>query len=151
MLSDELAFQIRDVILMPTIQPTPIEQPPPPTSTGRGTSVQPRGQSLPPRGQSLPPRASVPPEQRVVDAPLVRVYNFLRTPASASYLCIHLTSYSLDLFSLSYQLEILLFQAQQLREFGWKDSLRISVSGGRKGFVVTYWVCVYLLFDWFAY
>lgn len=49
---------------------------------------------------------------------------------------------SLELLSLTYQLEILIFQAMQLREFGWKDSLRVRIAPDRKSFGVQYWVSV---------
>ncbi|KAG8790097.1 mediator complex subunit, partial [Serendipita sp. 399] len=84
--SDDLAFQIRDIIMTPT---------------------------------SIP---DVPFASAVVDAPLIRVYNFLL------------------LLSLSYQLEILIFQATQLLLHGWKDHLKLSVAINRKSFTVQYWV-----------
>jgi hypothetical protein len=47
-----------------------------------------------------------------------------------------------ELLSLAYQLEILIFQAVQLREFGWKNSLGIKVAPDRKTLTVQYWVFV---------
>ncbi|KIM23398.1 hypothetical protein M408DRAFT_27956 [Serendipita vermifera MAFF 305830] len=89
-LSDDLAFQVRDIISDPNL-------------------------AL----QSIP---SGPLTSAVVDAPLVRVYNFLQ------------------LLSLTYQLEILIYQADRLHEFGWKDSLRLRIAPDRKSMTVQYWV-----------
>jgi mediator of RNA polymerase II transcription subunit 14 len=47
-----------------------------------------------------------------------------------------------ELLSLTYQLEILIFQAVQLREFGWKNSLQIKIAPDRKSVTVQYWVLV---------
>ncbi|KAF8995450.1 mediator complex subunit MED14-domain-containing protein [Cyathus striatus] len=58
----------------------------------------------------------------VVDAPLVRLYNFLQ------------------MMSLSYQLEILWYQAERLRSLGWADYLRVQMSDDRKSMTVTYWI-----------
>ncbi|KAF8256603.1 mediator complex subunit MED14-domain-containing protein [Lactarius quietus] len=68
-----------------------------------------------------PPDQNVPaPTERpklpedVVDAPLVRMYNFLQ------------------MMSMSYQLEILWYQAERLRSLGWGDFLRVEMSRDRK-------------------
>ncbi|PFH52047.1 hypothetical protein AMATHDRAFT_74540 [Amanita thiersii Skay4041] len=58
----------------------------------------------------------------VVDAPLVRLYNFLQ------------------MMSLSYQLEILWFQAERMRSLGWADHLSIRMSANRKILTVSYWI-----------
>ena len=79
----------------------------------------------------------------VVDVPLVRVYNFLRKKfcLCGGRTLIELAFYA-ELLSLTYQLEILIFQAVQLREFGWKNSLGIKVVPDRKSLTVQYWVLV---------
>lgn len=105
-LSDDLSFQIRDIIADPNLSP-----------------------------QNIP---VVPLTSAVVDAPLVRVYNFLRMLHLLLYTLAHLRP--VELLSLTYQLEILIYQADQLHEFGWKDCLRLRVSGDRKSMTVQYWV-----------
>ncbi|KAL5506965.1 RGR1 [Sanghuangporus vaninii] len=67
-----------------------------------------------------PPRPEVP--SGTVDAPLVRLFNFLQ------------------MMSLSYQLEILFFQAQRLRSLGWRDYLNLEKSRDGKTFTASYWV-----------
>ncbi|CAG7850975.1 SubName: Full=Related to RNA polymerase II mediator complex protein pmc1 {ECO:0000313/EMBL:CCA73688.1} [Serendipita indica DSM 11827] len=90
--TDDLSFQIRDIIMSP---PLPVLNYPIPDA----------------------PLASA-----VVDAPLVRVYNFLQ------------------LLSLTYQLEILIYQATQLLDCGWKETLKVRVSANRRSLTVQYWV-----------
>jgi len=58
----------------------------------------------------------------VVDAPLVRVYNFLQ------------------MMSLSYQLEILWYQADRLRSLGWADFLTVEMTNNRRTLTISYWV-----------
>ncbi|KAK2467838.1 hypothetical protein APHAL10511_000133 [Amanita phalloides] len=57
----------------------------------------------------------------VVDAPIVRLYNFLQ------------------MMSLSYQLEILWYQAERMRSLGWSDYLMIRMSTDRKILTASYW------------
>ncbi|KAA1472975.1 MED14-domain-containing protein [Dentipellis sp. KUC8613] len=71
-------------------------------------------------GIEPPPRPQLP--EGVVDAPLVRLYNFLQ------------------MMSMSYQLEILWFQAQRLRSLGWADYLTVEMSRDRKTLTVSYWI-----------
>ncbi|TFY60186.1 hypothetical protein EVJ58_g5313 [Rhodofomes roseus] len=79
-----------------------------------------------PADQALPPEIEVPPRPQlpegVVDAPLVRVFNFLQ------------------MMSMSYMLEILCFQADRLRALGWAEYLRIQMSKDRKTLTLTYWM-----------
>ncbi|ESK91030.1 hypothetical protein Moror_16335 [Moniliophthora roreri MCA 2997] len=58
----------------------------------------------------------------VADAPLVRLFNFLQ------------------MMALSYQLEILWYQAERMRSLGWGDYLTVSMSPNRKVMSVSYWV-----------
>ncbi|EIM79913.1 MED14-domain-containing protein [Stereum hirsutum FP-91666 SS1] len=74
---------------------------------------------LPP-GVELPPRPQLP--EGVIDSPLIRVYNFLQ------------------IMSMSYQLEILCYQAERLRSLGWADFLRVVMSRDRKTLTITYWI-----------
>ncbi|KAF9559893.1 MED14-domain-containing protein [Agrocybe pediades] len=67
-----------------------------------------------------PPRPELP--TGVIDAPLVRLYNFLQ------------------MMSLSYQLEILWYQAERMRSLGWADYLTIQMSQDRKTLRVSYWI-----------
>ncbi|KAF4567770.1 mediator complex subunit [Pleurotus pulmonarius] len=81
---------------------------------------------------TLPPPAPLPPgfeppsapqlPEGFVDAPLVRLFNFLQ------------------MMSLSYQLEILWYQAERMRSLGWADYLSVKMSPDRKSFIATYWV-----------
>ncbi|KAL4077046.1 mediator complex subunit MED14-domain-containing protein [Scleroderma yunnanense] len=57
-----------------------------------------------------------------VDVPLVRLYNFLQ------------------MMSLSYQLEILWYQAQRMRSLGWADYLKVEILGNRKTLIISYWM-----------
>ncbi|KAG5717326.1 Mediator of RNA polymerase II transcription subunit 14, partial [Termitomyces sp. T112] len=76
---------------------------------------------LPEEAQNdIPTRPQLP--SGVVDTPLVRVYNFLQ------------------IMSLSYQLEILWYQAQRMRSLGWADYLTIEMSQNRKVMTVSYWI-----------
>ncbi|KAI0258685.1 MED14-domain-containing protein [Gloeopeniophorella convolvens] len=67
-----------------------------------------------------PDRPKLP--EDVVDAPIVRLYNFLQ------------------MMSMSYQLEILWYQAERLRSLGWADFLRVEMSRDRKTLSVSYWI-----------
>ncbi|PPQ98421.1 hypothetical protein CVT24_004100 [Panaeolus cyanescens] len=67
----------------------------------------------------MAPRPQLP--ANVIDAPLIRIFNFLQ------------------MMSLSYQLEILWFQAQRMRSLGWADYLNIDMSPDRKCLKATYW------------
>lgn len=58
----------------------------------------------------------------IADAPLVRLFNFLQ------------------MMSLSYQLEILWYQADRLRILGWAEYLRVDMSNNRKTLTMTYWI-----------
>ncbi|KAG6886292.1 hypothetical protein C0993_006702 [Termitomyces sp. T159_Od127] len=68
----------------------------------------------------IPPRPQLP--RGVIDTPLVRVYNFLQ------------------IMSLSYQLEILWYQAQRMRSLGWADYLTIDMTQDRKVMTISYWI-----------
>ncbi|KAH8119598.1 MED14-domain-containing protein [Phellopilus nigrolimitatus] len=74
---------------------------------------------VPPEFQP-PPRPQLPPG--AVDTPFVRLFNFLQ------------------MMSLSYQLEILFFQAQRLRSLGWKEFLTLEKSQDSKSFTASYWI-----------
>ncbi|KAG2126062.1 mediator complex subunit MED14-domain-containing protein [Suillus clintonianus] len=67
-----------------------------------------------------PPRPQLP--EGTVDAPLVRLFNFLQ------------------MMSMSYQLEILCYQAQRMRSLGWADFLKVEMRDGRKTLSVSYWM-----------
>ncbi|KAK0212615.1 mediator complex subunit MED14-domain-containing protein [Desarmillaria ectypa] len=72
-----------------------------------------------PPGVELPPRPVLP--EGIVDTPLVRLYNFLQ------------------IMSLSYQLEILWYQAERMRSLGWAEFLSVNMTPDRKTMTVTYW------------
>ncbi|OSD01314.1 MED14-domain-containing protein [Trametes coccinea BRFM310] len=74
----------------------------------------------PPPEAEPPPRPQLP--EGVVDAPLVRVFNFLQ------------------MMSLSYQLEILWYQAERMRSLGWADFLTVEMTNHRQKMVISYWV-----------
>ncbi|OCH90250.1 MED14-domain-containing protein [Obba rivulosa] len=74
----------------------------------------------PPPGVEIPPRPQLP--EGFVDAPLVRLYNFLQ------------------MMSLSYQLEILWFQGERLRSLGWADYLTVGMTNNRQTLTVAYWI-----------
>ncbi|KAI0068848.1 MED14-domain-containing protein [Artomyces pyxidatus] len=80
----------------------------------------PADQPAPPPGVEPPPIPKLPDD--VVDAPLIRMYNFLQ------------------MMSMSYQLEILWFQANRLRSLGWADYLSVEMSRDRKTLTVSYWI-----------
>lgn len=44
------------------------------------------------------------------------------------------------MMSLSYQLEILLYQAERMRSLGWADFMRVQMTADRKQLTVSYWV-----------
>lgn len=67
-----------------------------------------------------PPRPQLP--EGTVDAPLVRLFNFLQ------------------MMSMSYQLEILCYQAQRMRSLGWADFLKVEMRDGRRTLAVSYWM-----------
>ncbi|KAM6502426.1 Mediator complex subunit MED14 domain containing protein [Amanita muscaria] len=73
-----------------------------------------------PHGVELPPKPQLPDGK--IDAPLVRLYNFLQ------------------MMSMSYQLEILWYQAERMRSLGWADYLTIRMSPDRKSLVASYWI-----------
>ncbi|KAJ7874735.1 mediator complex subunit MED14-domain-containing protein [Mycena olivaceomarginata] len=75
---------------------------------------------VPPPGVTFPPRPQLP--EGVVDTPLVRVFNFLQ------------------MMSLSYQLEILWYQAERMRSLGWAEYLSVNMSDNRKSFTASYWL-----------
>ncbi|THH13385.1 hypothetical protein EW146_g6822 [Bondarzewia mesenterica] len=83
----------------------------------------PPDQPSPPPGIELPPIPKLP--DGTVDAPLVRIFNFLQ------------------MMSMSYQLEILWYQAsgaQRMRSLGWADYLTVEMSKDRKTLTVSYWI-----------
>ncbi|KAI6045803.1 mediator complex subunit MED14-domain-containing protein [Pisolithus marmoratus] len=67
-----------------------------------------------------PERPKLP--EGTIDAPLVRLYNFLQ------------------MMSLSYQLEILWYQAHRMRSLGWADHLKVEMLNNRKTLFVSYWL-----------
>lgn len=67
-----------------------------------------------------PQKPQLPPN--TVDAPLVRVFNFLQ------------------FMSLAYQLEILCYQAERMRTLGWAEYLTVEMAPTRKSFKVSYWI-----------
>ncbi|KAK7057435.1 mediator of RNA polymerase II transcription subunit 14 [Favolaschia claudopus] len=69
---------------------------------------------------SFPPRPQLP--EGVIDTPLIRIFNFLQ------------------MMSLSYQLEILWYQAERMRSLGWADYLSVNMSDNRKSFTASYWL-----------
>ncbi|KAF8070340.1 mediator complex subunit MED14-domain-containing protein [Lyophyllum atratum] len=76
---------------------------------------------LPEEGQlEIPQRPHLP--EGVIDTPLVRIFNFLQ------------------MMSLSYQLEILCYQAERMRSLGWADYLTVQMSQNRKVMTVSYWI-----------
>ncbi|KZT40826.1 MED14-domain-containing protein [Sistotremastrum suecicum HHB10207 ss-3] len=82
---------------------------------------------LPPPPPDPLPEGYIPPERpkiphNSVDAPLIRLYNFLQ------------------MMSFSYQLEILFFQASRLLALGWAEYLRIELSRDRKVLTASYWI-----------
>jgi mediator of RNA polymerase II transcription subunit 14 len=47
-----------------------------------------------------------------------------------------------EMMSLSYQLEILWYQAERMRSLGWSDYLTVEMARDRKSFAASYWVYV---------
>ncbi|CAL1707828.1 unnamed protein product [Somion occarium] len=74
----------------------------------------------PPPGVEIPSPRKLP--EGVIDAPLVRVFNFLQ------------------MMSMSYQLEILWFQAERLRSLGWADYLKVEMTNHRRTLTLSYWI-----------
>ncbi|KAG5646818.1 hypothetical protein DXG03_002195 [Asterophora parasitica] len=68
----------------------------------------------------MPPRPQLP--EGVIDTPLVRIFNFLQ------------------IMSMSYQLEILWYQAERMRSLGWAEYLNVQMSPNRKVMAVSYWI-----------
>ncbi|KAI9567227.1 mediator complex subunit MED14-domain-containing protein [Boletus coccyginus] len=73
-----------------------------------------------PSGTAAPERPK--PPEGTVDAPLVRLYNFLQ------------------MMSLSYQLQILWYQAVRMCSLGWGKYLKVELLNGNKTLSVSYWV-----------
>ncbi|KAH7889201.1 mediator complex subunit MED14-domain-containing protein [Phlebopus sp. FC_14] len=73
-----------------------------------------------PPGTELPERPKLP--EGTVDAPLVRLFNFLQ------------------MMSLSYQLEILWYHVARMRSLGWAEYLKVDMLNGRKTLSVSYWI-----------
>ncbi|CDZ98251.1 Thyroid hormone receptor-associated coactivator complex component (TRAP170) [Phaffia rhodozyma] len=59
--------------------------------------------------------------EKVLDAPLVRVFNLLHS------------------LSLAYQLEILYHQAQRIQSLGWVDCFNMEMDKDRRSFKISYW------------
>ncbi|KAH8108107.1 mediator complex subunit MED14-domain-containing protein [Cristinia sonorae] len=76
-------------------------------------------QNLPP-GVEIPHRPQLP--EGVVDTPLVRLFNFLQ------------------MMSLSYQLEILWYQAERMRSLGWAEYLNVEMTNSRRTLTISYWI-----------
>ncbi|TFY81803.1 hypothetical protein EWM64_g2210 [Hericium alpestre] len=79
----------------------------------------------PPPGVEVPPRPQL--AEGVVDAPLIRLYNFLQ------------------MMSMSYQLEILWYQAERMRSLGWAEFLTVEMARNRKSLSLSYWMYAPLL------
>ncbi|KAI0344782.1 MED14-domain-containing protein [Trametopsis cervina] len=75
---------------------------------------------LPPEGQNERQKHQLP--DGVFDSPLVRLYNFLQ------------------MMSMSYQLEILWYQAERLRSLGWAEYLTVQMSNDRRTLTLSYWI-----------
>jgi mediator of RNA polymerase II transcription subunit 14 len=73
-----------------------------------------------PSGAEVPERPKLP--EGTVDVPLVRLYNFLQ------------------MMSLSYQLQILWYQAVRMCSLGWGQHLKVELLNGNKTLSVSYWV-----------
>ncbi|KAH9945691.1 MED14-domain-containing protein [Amylocystis lapponica] len=75
---------------------------------------------------AIPPQVEVPPRPQlpdgVADAPLVRVFNLLQ------------------MMSLSYQLEILWYQAQRMRSLGWAEYMAVGMANNRQTLTLSYWI-----------
>ncbi|KAF8893946.1 mediator complex subunit MED14-domain-containing protein [Infundibulicybe gibba] len=75
-----------------------------------------------------PPEIQPPPKPQLpdgfIDTPLVRLFNFLQ------------------MMSLSYQLEVLWYQAERMRSLGWGEFLSVRMGPDRKSMVVAYWTQV---------
>ncbi|KZT24268.1 MED14-domain-containing protein [Neolentinus lepideus HHB14362 ss-1] len=67
-----------------------------------------------------PPRPQLP--EGVVDAPLVRVFNFLQ------------------MMSMSYMLEILSYQARRMCTLGWGEYLNVAMTPDHKLLTISYWL-----------
>ncbi|TFK53984.1 MED14-domain-containing protein [Heliocybe sulcata] len=78
----------------------------------------------PPEGQGPPVEQPARPQlaEGAVDAPLVRVFNFLQ------------------MMSMSYMLEILCYQAVRMCNLGWGEYLNVSMTRDRKSITVSYWL-----------
>lgn len=92
--------------------------------------------------------ATVKPAETVVDAPLVRVFNLLRSSLDSFSPSLALTLVSADTLStrpateslsLTYQLEILFQQAQRIRALGWANTFDLAMAKDRKSFKISYW------------
>ena len=44
------------------------------------------------------------------------------------------------MMSMSYQLEILWYQAERMRSLGWADYLKVDMSNDRKTLTISYWM-----------
>ena len=84
-----------------------------------------------------PPKPQPPPN--TVDAPLVRVFNFLRGYHFALFFDPALIGFT-EFMSLAYQLEILCYQAERMRTLGWAEYLTVEMTPTRKSFRVSYWM-----------
>ncbi|EGO25140.1 hypothetical protein SERLADRAFT_414850 [Serpula lacrymans var. lacrymans S7.9] len=74
-------------------------------------------------GVEVPPRPQLP--EGTADAPLVRVFNFLRKIIFVHCFMRGAADY---------------VQAQRMRSLGWADYLKVEMSNGRKTLTVSYWV-----------
>ncbi|KIJ59729.1 hypothetical protein HYDPIDRAFT_118235 [Hydnomerulius pinastri MD-312] len=72
-----------------------------------------------PPGTEVPERPKLP--EGTVDAPLVRLYNFLQ------------------MMSMSYQLQILWYQAMRMCSLGWGQYLKVEMLNGNRTLTVSYW------------
>ncbi|KAF9220121.1 MED14-domain-containing protein [Gyrodon lividus] len=79
-----------------------------------------------PEPVELPPNTEVHERPKLpegtVDAPLVRLYNFLQ------------------MMSLSYQLRILWYQATRMCSLGWGQHLKVEMLNGDRALAVSYWI-----------
>ena len=98
----------------------------------------PADQPPPPPGAEVPPRPQLP--DGLVDAPLVRVFNFLRKCTLTRENVLFYTSPISEMMSMSYQLEILWYQAERLRSLGWADYLNVTMTNDRRTLNISYWM-----------
>jgi mediator of RNA polymerase II transcription subunit 14 len=76
-----------------------------------------------------------------VDAPLVRLYNFIRMSSRSSTIGVRKADHRLkEHLSLSYQLELLFSQAMALSQERWRGQLAVEIDRSAKVLRARYWV-----------